>query len=291
MGRYERLREGEKGAWLSIATYLGLAGVKLTIGYMFFSQALIADGYNNAADIVVSIAVLVGLRISQKLPDQDHPYGHFRAESIAALLAAFIIMVVGFQVLWGAGTSLFGETRTESPNLIAAWVAIGAATIMFAVSWYNKRLAKKINSQGLLAVSKDNRVDAFVSVGAFIGIIAAYFHLGWVDSLAALIIGLVICYTAWHIFRDAAHSLSDGFHEEDLTPYRATIEELEHVHGLKMIRARKQGSSIHADVVIEVEPHLSVEDSHEIATQIENNLKNEHEIDHTNVHVEPKRKK
>lgn len=88
-------------------------------------------------------------------------------------------MVVGFQVLWGAGTSLFGETRTESPNLIAAWVAIGAATIMFAVSWYNKRLAKKINSQGLLAVSKDNRVDAFVSVGAFIGIIAAYFHLGW----------------------------------------------------------------------------------------------------------------
>ena len=289
MGRYERLREGERGAWVSIAAYLSLASVKLVIGYLFFSQALIADGFNNAADIVVSVAVLVGLRISQKPPDHDHPYGHFRAENIASLLAAFIIMLVGFQVLWGAGTSLFGETRTESPSLIAAWVAIGAAFIMFFVSMYNTKLADRVDSQALRAVAKDNRVDAYVSVGAFVGIIGAYFHLGWVDSLAALLIGLVICRTAWHIFKDAAHSLSDGFDEEHLSNYRDTIEELDHVQGLRMLRARKLGSAVHAEVIIEVDPDLSVEDSHEIAERVETNLKTEHEIEHAHVHIEPKK--
>ena len=106
MDQYQDIKEGEKGAWISIAAYLILSAVKLGAGYWFLSDALVADGFNNLTDIIASTAVLIGLKISQKPPDQDHPYGHFRAETIAALVASFIMASVGLQVLIGAVRSL-----------------------------------------------------------------------------------------------------------------------------------------------------------------------------------------
>lgn len=289
MKRYEELKKGESGAWLSIGAYIFLAAVKLTIGYLFFSQALVADGYNNASDIIISIAVLIGLRISQKPPDKDHPYGHFRAEHISALLAAFLMVIIGIQVLIEAGTTLLSANETEAPSMVAAWTAAGGTVIMFFVYRYNKQLAEKINSQALAAAAQDNKNDALVSLGALIGIIASHFHLGWLDSLTALLIGLIICYTAWTIFRDATHSLTDGFDEKMLEVYRDTIEENEQVHLLKMVKARQVGSSVYADVTIEVKPTLTVKDSHDIADQIERDLRTKHNILHTTVHIEPKK--
>ncbi|WP_059105741.1 cation diffusion facilitator family transporter [Shouchella shacheensis] len=288
MKRYDELKQGESGAWLSICAYVVLAAIKLIVGYLFLSQALIADGLNNATDIIVSVAVLVGLRISQKPPDHDHPYGHFRAENIAALLAAFVMMVVGLQVIWGAGTSLLGDARTEAPHMLTAWVAIGGAAVMFAVYAYNRRLAQRIDSQALMAAAQDNKVDAIVSIGAFVGIVAAQFGLGWVDTLAAFLIGVLICHTAWTIFRDATHSLTDGFDERSLSSYRKTVEQLDSVHALKTIKARQVGSSIYADVIIEVKPNLTVKDSHEIADSVEVKLRETHNIAHTQVHIEPR---
>ncbi|WP_054710836.1 cation diffusion facilitator family transporter [Bacillus sp. JCM 19041] len=289
MERYNELRKGESGAWLSIFTYLFLAAVKLSIGYLFMSQALVADGFNNAADIIVSVAVLIGLRISQKPPDHDHPYGHFRAEHIAALLASFIMAVIGLQVLYEAGTSLFSSSIVEPPNILTAWVAGGGAIIMFFVYRYNKKLAKKINSQALAAAAQDNKNDALVSVGVVIGIIGSHLHLGWIDSLTAFLIGLIICYTAWTIFKDTTHSLTDGFNEEALMPFKRTIEKLDQVQKVRLIKARQVGSSIYADVTIEVHPHLTVETSHNIADQIEQKLRDDHDIVHTTVHIEPQK--
>lgn len=285
MERYSQLKKGEKGAWLSIITYIILAAVKLTIGTLFFSDALRADGLNNATDIIASIAVLVGLRISQKPPDANHPYGHFRAENIASLIAAFIMAAVGLQVLVEAGRKLF--TEPEAPDLTAGWVSFICALIMFVVYRYNKKLAKDVNSQALVAVAADNRSDALVSIGVTIGILASQWNIAWLDTLTAFIIGLLICYTAFDIFQKATHSLTDGFHERDLNQYKASIEVLEHVEALKVVKARQVGSSIYADVVIEVSPDLNVRDSHRIADQVEEVMRDEHQISNTHVHVEP----
>lgn len=176
MERYDELKKGESGALVSIAAYLVLSAIKLIIGYLFHSEALTADGLNNTTDIIASVAVLIGLRISQKPPDEDHPYGHFRAETIASLIASFIMMVVGLQVLFSAGESIF-SAKQETPDMIAAWTAAGGAVLMLIVYRYNKRLAKKVKSQALLAAAADNKSDAFVSIGTFIGIVAAQFHL------------------------------------------------------------------------------------------------------------------
>ncbi|WYP28429.1 cation diffusion facilitator family transporter [Alkalihalobacillus sp. FSL W8-0930] len=285
MERYSQLKKGEKGAWLSIIVYLVLSAVKLVIGTLFFSDALRADGLNNVTDIVASIAVLIGLRISQKPPDANHPYGHFRAEHIASLFAAFIMAAIGLQVLVEAVRSFMAEQPPPDP--IAGWVGAACALIMFGVYRYNKNLASEVNSQALYAIAADNRSDALVSVGATISILASQWNIAWLDTATALIIGLLICYTAFDIFQKATLSLTDGFNEQDLNMYRETIEVIHHVEALKHVKARQVGSSIYADVVIEVHPDLNVQESHQIADRVEAIMREKHNISYTHVHVEP----
>ncbi|MDT0125953.1 cation diffusion facilitator family transporter [Paenibacillus sp. RRE4] len=287
MNAYEEIRKGERGAWISIAAYLVLSAFKLICGYLFASSALVADGINNATDIVASVAVLVGLRISQKPPDSDHAYGHFRAETIAALLASFIMAVVGLQVLVEAVRSWYAGDYT-APNLWAAGVASICAVVMLGVYRYNSRLAQKINSQALHAAAKDNRSDAWVSIGAAVGIVGSQFGLPWLDKVAAILVGLLICKTAWEIFRDSTHLLTDGFDQKQLTDLRSAVARVPGVETIKDVKARVHGSHVLVDVVIEVDGGLTLVEGHEICNQVESRLKRSHNIMHVHVHVEPR---
>jgi divalent metal cation (Fe/Co/Zn/Cd) transporter len=129
---YEKLKESEKGAWVSIVAYIMLSVIKTAIGYWSGSKALTADGFNNATDIILSLAVLIGLKISRKPPDQDHTYGHFRAESISSLVASFIMITVALQVLVQAGQNLMAGTY-ETPDIWASWTALASAAVMYGV--------------------------------------------------------------------------------------------------------------------------------------------------------------
>ncbi|MGG0048987.1 cation diffusion facilitator family transporter [Bacillus atrophaeus] len=286
MDRTDNLKRGEKGAIINIAAYIILAVIKLIIGTLYHSEALRADGLNNGTDIVASLAVLIGLRISQRPADSDHPYGHYRAETISSLIASFIMMAVGIEVLIGGGKSIVSGT-TETPSMIAAWTALGGAVVMYSMYMYNKRLAASIKSQALLAAAKDSRSDAFVSAGAFVGVISAQLHLPWIDPVTAFIIGVIICKTAWDIFKEASHSLTDGFYLKDLEPYKLTVSKVKTVNRLKDVRARYLGSAVHIEMVITVDPKLSVEEGHNVADEVENAIKNEHDVTHVHVHVEP----
>ncbi|KGA97995.1 transporter [Alkalihalobacillus alcalophilus ATCC 27647 = CGMCC 1.3604] len=284
--RYKDLKKGERGAIISIIAYLILAILKLGVGLYAGSAALKADGLNNATDIVVSIAVLVGLRMSQKPPDHDHPYGHWKAETVASLVASFIIMVVGIQVLIGAIPALFAPNQ-EAPDLIAAWVGGFSFVVMLFVYRYNRNLGKKIKSQAVTAASKDNLSDALVSIGATIGIIGAQFGFIWLDPLIAVLVGFVICKTAWDIFKDATHYLTDGFEKSELDECRRTALMVDDVEAVKEVKARYYGNSSVVDIVIEVNGNLDVRDAHEISDKVEEIIKEKHRAIDVNVHVEP----
>ncbi|MED4208206.1 cation diffusion facilitator family transporter [Priestia megaterium] len=283
--RYKDLKMGERGAILSICVYICLSALKLFIGYTTNSEALKADGLNNTTDIIASIAVLIGLRISQKPADKDHPYGHWKAETISSLVASFIMAIVGLQVLYEAVTSIL-EQKTEAPDLIAAWTGILCAIVMYFVYRYNRNLATKINSQSVMAAAKDNLSDAWVSIGTAIGIIGAQFHLPWLDSVTAVIVGFLICKTAWDIFREASHHLTDGFDENQLEEYKETILNTPGVKGVKDIKARNYGSSPVVDVSILVNSTLGVGNAHDITTKVESALAEEHNVVDANIHVE-----
>lgn len=284
--RYDNLKLGERGAIISIAAYIVLSALKLIVGYVSGSEALKADGLNNATDIVASVAVLIGLRLAQKPADHDHRYGHWKSETIASLLSSFIMAAVGLQVLYAAVRSVFGGSG-ESPDPISVWTGLLCAAVMYFVYRYNKRLASKVNSQAVMAAAKDNLSDAFVSIGTVVGIAGSQFGLPWLDPVTAVVVGLLICKTAWDIFRDASHHLSDGFDASTIQSFKEAIMEVEGVEAVKDIRARNYGSSAVVDVVVLVDMELDFAEAHEIATSVENKLKETSEVYEVHVHYEP----
>lgn len=286
MEDYSNLKRSEVGAWVSIGAYIFLSITKLSVAFIGNSEALKADGLNNMTDIIASIAVLIGLRISRKPPDQNHHYGHMRAETISSLVAAFIMMTVGLQVIWDTLQSIFNG-QGEQPSMITAWTALFSAIAMFGVYFFNLNLSKKVKSHSLKAVAQDNRSDALVSIGAFIGIIGAQFGANWLDPAAGLIVGIIISKTAWDIFTDATHMLTDGFDMDQLLAIKNGINKDQDVMMVGDCKARVHGNHVLLEATIHVDPSLSVQESHEIADRIELQLKKEYEIHHSHIHIEP----
>jgi cation diffusion facilitator family transporter len=285
----EKMKLGEKGVWFSILSYIFLSIIKVTAGYYYHSEALYADGLNNTTDIIASIAVLIGLRISRRPADHNHRYGHYRAETVAALVASFIMMTVGLFVLYQAVQTYFTGSIVK-PNILSAIVAIFSAGVMLLVYVYNLRLAKKINSSAIQAVALDNRSDALVSIGAFVGIVGAYLGWPWLDPIAAFGVGVIICKTSVEIFRDASHALTDGFDENVLKVYRKTIETVSGVKKVQDLKARIHGNNVLLDVTILVDAELNVVQSHNISDKIEERMNLDHQVEHVHIHVEPSKK-
>ncbi|CEG29691.1 cation diffusion facilitator family transporter [Bacillus sp. B-jedd] len=286
MDRDNQLKAGETGAWVSIIAYILLASCKLVAGRYGNSEGLTADGLNNMTDVVASIAVLVGLKISRKPPDKDHHYGHYRAETIASLVAAFIMLGVGIEVLINAGQSFF-DGEKPVPDWLTAWTALGSAAVMLCVYTYNKRLAKKIDSAAIHAVAQDNRSDALVSIGALVGILGSRIGIVWLDMVAAVVVGLIICRTAWEIFRDASHALTDGFDVSKVPELRRTIKDTAGVKGVTEIKARTHGNQTLIESTILVDPTLTIIEGHAITEAIETSLKKKHGVRYAIIHVEP----
>ncbi|WP_461197674.1 cation diffusion facilitator family transporter [Enterococcus sp. N249-2] len=284
--RYEELKKAEKGALISIAAYIVVSAAKLLIGRFANSEALWADGLNNATDIIASIAVLIGLRVAQKPADKEHKYGHWKAENVASLVTSLIMLAVGAQVLISSiQTIIAGET--ESPDMVAAIVGIVSAILMYGVYFYNKNLAAAVKSSALLAAAKDNRSDAWTSIGTAIAIFAASFGLGWLDSLTAIVVAILILKTAIDIFRESVFSLSDGFDDALVLQYEQAIATLTEVMSVKSIRGRMYGANVFVDVVIAMEKTLTVEESHRVADEIERMLAERFQVFDTDVHIEP----
>ena len=286
MDLYTNLRKGEKGAWISIGAYVFLSAIKLTFGFLGSSEALKADGFNNMTDIIASVAVLVGLRISQKPPDENHHYGHLRAETIASLLASFIMAVIGLQVLANAVRSIF-EPAAEAPSLITAWVAFFSAVVMYGVYRYNLKLSREIKSSAVRAAAYDNRSDALVSIGAGIGIIGAIFGAPILDVITAFIVGLIIIKTALDIFKESVITLTDGFDEDEVETLSVLVRRVPGVITLRDFKGRNHGNVMFIDLTVSVAPYLNVVESHWITEEIERKIQKVKPHCVILVHIEP----
>lgn len=286
MELYANLRKGEKGAWLSIGAYVFLSALKLFFGISGSSEALKADGLNNLTDIIASAAVLIGLRISQKPPDENHHYGHLRAETIASLLASFIMAVIGLQVLSGAVRNLF-EPAAPAPSLSTAAIAFFSAVVMYGVYRYNLKLSREIKSSAVKAAAYDNRSDALVSIGAGIGILGAIFGAPVLDIITAFIVGLLIIKTALDIFKESVLTLTDAFNEEQVETMSVIIRKVPGVRELRDFKGRNHGNVMFVDLTIAVDPLLNVVESHWITEEIERKIQKVKPNCVVLVHIEP----
>lgn len=277
----------QKGAWLSIGTYLFLTAAKVAVGYLSGSRAIMADGLNNATDVLGSVAVLYGLKIAQRPADEDHRYGHERAEGVAALVVATIMGLVSIDVGFSAVRAILAPGG-EAPAMWSLWVALSAAVVMLALYAYNLNLAKQTGSKALEAAAYDHRSDALTSLGAAAGILGAQAGLSWADPLAGFLVALMILRTAWAIGKEAAHMLMDGFADiERLKSLRVEVKRVEGVTKVRSIRCRHLGSSVAVDVTVAVPGHLSVIEAHEVADRVEAALTAQADVQEVVVHVEP----
>ncbi|AXQ78754.1 cation transporter [Streptococcus chenjunshii] len=282
----KNLKLAMRGPIISIVVYLLLTAFKLLAGYMLNSSALVADGFNNLSDILGNLVLLIGLYLASQPADADHRFGHWKIEDLASLITAFIMFAVGFRVLLQTVEKIFRDTQVKIDPL-GALVGVISACIMYGVHLYNKKLSRKIRSSALVAASKDNLSDALTSLGTAVAIIAASLNLIIIDRIAAVIIAFFILKTAYDIFMESAFSLSDGFDEKQLKEYEKAILQIPKIAAVKSQRGRTYGSNIYLDIVLEMNPDLSVYESHAITEQVEKLLSQKYAIYDIDIHVEP----
>ena len=275
-----------RGIYLSIVTYVIISTAKLLVGYSFDSDVVFADGLNNFTDSFASIALLVGMILSQRPADQNHRYGHYKIETITTLIMSFVIFYIGITVTIDSTTALINQ-EYAAPTPINAVVGLSSGVIMSGVYWYNNRLGNKLNSPSLKASAKDNLSDALTSFATALSVVLSRTGILWLDGAMAIVVGLIIIKSGYDIFKESAFSLSDGFPQEDLDNYRKIVRMVPGVRAISDIRCRNYGANVYIDITILVDPEISVQAGHDITEKVESALQQTEDVTAIDVHVEP----
>ncbi|MCF0228487.1 MAG: cation transporter [Parasporobacterium sp.] len=268
-----------------------LSAFKLLAGILAHSQAMISDAVHSASDVLSTVVVMIGINISNKQPDKDHPYGHERMESVASIILAMLLAVVGIGIGYkGVQSIADGSYLTSEPPRLPALIA--AAVSIVVKEWmyqYTMRTARKIGSSALKADAWHHRSDALSSIGSLIGIAGARLGCPVLDPIASLVICIFILKAAVDIFRDAADKMVDrSCCEKLVSDIRDTALSADGVMGIDSIMTRQFGSRAYVDMEITAEGSLSLNEAHDIAERVHTLIEETYpEVKHCMVHVNP----
>ncbi|WBW99219.1 cation diffusion facilitator family transporter [Oceanirhabdus sp. W0125-5] len=266
-----------------------LAVIKLFIGFLGRSSALISDGIHSFSDVISTFCVLVGLKLSQKPEDSDHPYGHEKFEPILTKILAFILFLTAISIGMTAIKNILAGNYTtpSSITIIAALFSIGIKEWMYH---YTLKGANKINSSALKADAWHHRTDALSSIGSLIGIVGALIGYPICDSLASIIICLIILKASIDIFLQAANQLVDKATDENtINNIKNIIFSVEGVLSIDSLKTRIHSNRLYIDLEISADKNLSFVKAHNIAEKVHNNIEEQIEIvKHCTVHINPK---
>ena len=274
---------------VSIAGNAALSLFKLLAGVLAHSGAMISDAVHSASDVLSSIIVIIGVKLSVRAPDKEHPYGHERFECVAAIVLAVVLAVTGLLIGYKAFGSIEGRGTQPMPGVLALVAAAVSIVVKEAMYWYTRFFGKRLNSASLMASAWDHRSDALSSVGALVGIAGARMGHPVMEPIASLVICLFILKAAYDIFRDAMGKMvdraADAETEKSLTD--CVLSEKE-VRGVDRLRTREFGSRIYVDLEIRLDGSMTLYDAHAIAERVHDRIEREFpSVKHIMVHVNP----
>ena len=276
---------------VSIIVNLLLAAFKFAAGAIGHSGAMISDAVHSSSDVLGSLIVIAGVKMSEKSSDKDHPYGHERMESVASLILAGILAIAGFSIGKEAFLSvLHGRYATAAvPGVLALAAAIVSIVVKEAMFWYTRVNAKGIRSSALNAEAWHHRSDALSSVGALIGIGGARLGIRVMEPIASIVICLLILKVAVDIFREAVDNMVDhACDSETEAAIRSCAAEQEGVVSVDIIRTREFGRKIYVDLEISADGSLTLCAAHDIAERVHDKIETAFpEVKHIMVHVNP----
>ena len=277
----QQLNEQKMINHLSTVGILGnviLTAFKLLAGIIGHSGAMISDAVHSLSDVFATFIAFLGVKLSKKSADSEHPYGHDRLECVASMVLAAILLATGIGIgMSGVKTIIAG---------VAAIVSILTKEGMF---WYTRHYAKILDSAAFMADAWHHRSDAFSSVGSLIGIGGAMFGFPVLDPLASVVICIFILKVAFDIFKDALDKMLDTScseeYEEKLADY---IRKSRGVERLDLLRTRMFGNKVYIDAEIAVDGTLSLKDAHAIAEDVHDNVEKKFpNTKHIMIHVNP----
>ena len=267
-----------------------LAAFKLFAGIFGRSGAMVSDAVHSLSDVFATLIAAIGVRLSERKEDAEHPYGHERLECVASLFLGLILAGTGIGIGYsGIRKLLFERTALEIPTtlpLIAAIVSIAVKEGMF---WYTMYYARKLDSAAFKADAWHHRSDAISSVGSFIGIGMAKLGFPIMDPIAALVICALILKVAFDISRDAVSKMLDTSCDRDLEQkIRTFIEEQPGVERVDLLHTRQFGNRIYVDLEIAVRGDIPLVEAHAITESVHSRVVQSFpNVKHVMIHVNP----
>ena len=252
-----------------------LGTLKVIAGTLFHSQALLVDGIHSFTDVASDLVVLGVMRVSRQAPDQDHPYGHQRIETMGTMVLGSILIAVGAALAWDNTLRLLDGGAVnipEWPVLVAAVISIASKEWIYR---YTRRVGIAIRSDLIIANAWHSRTDALSSVVVLFSTIGAMLGYLWLDILAAVIISGIIIHIGWRFTRDSVKELVDtGLSPEDTEALKHIASKTDGVRNVHELRSRRMGHDILLDVHLVVSPEISVSEGHQIGMQVVKAMRN-----------------
>jgi cation diffusion facilitator family transporter len=266
-----------------------LAGFKLAAGIIGNSSAMVSDAVHSLSDVFATFVAYLGVRLSMKPEDENHPYGHERIECVASLILGLILAVTGFGIGYTGIQKIISHEDSVIPTMLPLIAAVVSIVVKEAMFWYTMIYAKKLNSSAFKADAWHHRSDALSSVGSFIGIGLAMIGFPIMDPIASLVICLFILKVAYDIFRDALDKMLDTSCDKDFEEnLRTFIEDQPGVEHIDLLHTRQFGNKIYIDLEIAAQRDISLVEAHEIAESVHNSVENKYpNVKHIMIHVNP----
>ena len=276
---------------VSIIANFALTVFKLSAGILAHSGAIISDAIHSASDVFSTIVVIIGIRISRKESDKNHPYGHERLECVAAIVLATILAFTGLGIGYSALRQIAGGdyANLTVPGRLALVAAAVSILVKEAMYQYTRINARRIDSGALMADAWHHRSDALSSVGALIGIGGARLGFPILDPVASVVICVFIEKAAYEIFMDAVEKMVDtACDEETEAALRECAATQEGVLGVDLLHTRVFGNKIYVDIEICADGEETLRRAHETAERVHDSIeKNFPKVKHIMVHVNP----
>ncbi|MBQ3285154.1 MAG: cation transporter [Ruminococcus sp.] len=276
---------------VSIVGNIALSLLKLLAGIFAHSGAMISDAVHSASDVFSSIVVIIGVKLSARDSDDDHPYGHERLECVAAIILAMVLLVTGLFIGYKAVVNIVsGDYENLAvPGVLAIVAAVVSIVVKEAMYRYTKHYAKKLDSGALMADAWHHRSDALSSVGALIGVVGARMGFPVLDSVASLVICVFIAKAAFDIFKDAVDKMVDhSCDKETEDELWECVMNQDGVIGVDLLNTRLFGNKIYVDIEIAVDGDLTLREGHAIAERVHSTIeRNFPKVKHIMVHVNP----
>jgi cation diffusion facilitator family transporter len=270
-----------------LALNLLVAGAKLGYGFVSGSVAMTADGFNSLLDAFANVVGIVGIAVAARPPDREHHFGHGRYETLAAMVIG-ALMAVGVLEIVRSAIARWQAGETPEVTQLSFGVMIGTMVVNSGVTIWERRAATRLQSGLLEADSRHTGSDVLVSAAVILGLIGERMGLSGADAAVSLVVAGVIGWAAWGILREASLVLTDAATDIDPTSLLAAIVSAPGVITAHNLRVRSSGGQNWAEVHVTVDPELTVKAAHEVATGVEDAIREEVGPEtQAIVHVEP----